>query len=67
MLSVEHVTMADPQLDNLLKQWAEHEALGDPGMDCPPASVLWRHVTELKPLSDYDRHVRVNVSSRSIR
>jgi hypothetical protein len=50
--------MADPRLDNLLKQCAEHEALGDPGKDCPAVSVLWLHATEDQPLGDHDAHVQ---------
>ncbi len=50
--------MADPKLDNLLKQWAEHEALGDPGQDCPAVSVLWLHATEDQPLGEHEIHVQ---------
>ena len=50
--------MADPRLDDLLKQWAEHEALGDLGKDCPAVSVLWLHATQDQPFSEHDAHVQ---------
>ncbi len=50
--------MADPRLDNFLKQWAEHEALGDAGKDCPAVSVLWLHATQDQPLGEHEAHVQ---------
>ncbi|MEE9293917.1 MAG: hypothetical protein V3W34_02985, partial [Phycisphaerae bacterium] len=49
--------MPEPNLDELLRKWAEAEAAIDIGRDCPPLSILWYHQTEGQELAQHAEHV----------
>ena len=49
--------MPNPNLNDLLKRWAESEAATDAATDCPPISVLYYHETEDQDLGQYTDHV----------
>ena len=49
--------MPNPNLNDLLKRWAESEAAADAATDCPRVSVLYYHETESEDLGQYTDHV----------